>query len=149
MADYTAPALSLVHITCPEGCGGTDADFFGPEGWPTEPSRIYFGGDDGTIFRDFSVIVAAPGLPGDYNGNGNVDAADYVVWRAGGPLLNEGASNGTVDQADYNFWRAQFGSTSGGGASLVAAAIPEPNSFALLVLALVASTALFGRRGTK
>jgi len=29
---------------------------FGADGWPTEPSRIFFGGDDGTTLRDFSVI---------------------------------------------------------------------------------------------
>jgi hypothetical protein len=28
-------------------------------GWPTDPSRIYFGGDDGVIFKDFSVTVSA------------------------------------------------------------------------------------------
>ena len=28
-------------------------------------------------------------MPGDYNGNGVVDGPDYVVWRNGGPLLNE------------------------------------------------------------
>ena len=33
------------------------ASLFGPDGWPTEPSRIFFGGDDGVIFRDLSVRV--------------------------------------------------------------------------------------------
>src|SRR5690349_17241067 len=28
-----------------------------------------------------AVSLAVPALPGDYNGNGTVDAADYVVWR--------------------------------------------------------------------
>ena len=28
------------------------------EGWPGEPSRIFFGGDDSVIFKDFSVTVA-------------------------------------------------------------------------------------------
>ena len=41
------------------------------------------------------------GLPGDFNANGTVDAADYVVWRKnGGP------------PADYNQWRAHFGETT-------------------------------------
>jgi hypothetical protein len=30
---------------------------FGPTGWPGEPSRIFFGGDDGTTFRDLSVMI--------------------------------------------------------------------------------------------
>lgn len=29
----------------------------GGGGWPSEPSRIFFGGDDGVAFRDFSVTV--------------------------------------------------------------------------------------------
>ena len=28
-------------------------------------------------------------VAGDYNGNGTVDAADYVSWRNGGTLVNE------------------------------------------------------------
>jgi hypothetical protein len=31
------------------------SSLFAPDGWPTEPSRIFFGGDDGAILRDFSV----------------------------------------------------------------------------------------------
>lgn len=30
---------------------------FGPDGWPSEPSRIFFGGDDGVIFRDLSIQI--------------------------------------------------------------------------------------------
>jgi hypothetical protein len=48
---------------------------------------------------------------GDYNGNGIVDAADYVVWRNGGPLQNEvpETTPGTVTSEDYDAWRARFG----------------------------------------
>jgi hypothetical protein len=136
-ADYTAPPLSLVHINCPADCGGgTDADFFGEDGWPTEPSRIYFGGDDDAVFRDFSVMIEAPpGVPGDYNNNGTVDAADYVLWRDGGPLANEGASTGTVDPADYDFWRARFGATA--GANQASAAVPEPAAIGSLLIGAV------------
>jgi hypothetical protein len=62
--------------------------------------------------------VVEPPLPGDYNGNGTVDAADYVLWRNGGPLQNEGADPGIVTPEDYNVWRANFGRTFGSGASL-------------------------------
>jgi hypothetical protein len=68
-------------------------------------------------------------LPGDYNFNGIVDAADYSVWRdtlglttdlradGSGPIV--GVPNGIVDQADFDFWKSQFGNTlvSGAGAS--------------------------------
>ena len=45
------------------------------------------------------------GVPGDYNGNGVVDMADYVLWRNGGPLQNEINTVGTVDASDYDAWR--------------------------------------------
>jgi hypothetical protein len=82
-------------------------------------------------------------VPGDYNLNGVVDAADYVVWRsqlgANTPLVNEGASPGMVDQADYDFWKANFGKTASSGTTTnVAAAVPEPTTFMLLVMSIAA-----------
>jgi hypothetical protein len=64
------------------------------------------------------------GLDGDFNNDGNVDAADYVVWRKNG-----------LSEADYNLWRENFGETSGPGAGgSTYGAVPEPVSAALLVI---------------
>jgi hypothetical protein len=63
-----------------------------------------------------------------------VDAADYVLWRNGGPLANEVDAPGTVNQQDYVEWRARFGN-SGSGAGLGAGAVPEPTSLFLAMLA--------------
>ena len=81
--------------------------------------------DNIVIEGDGSVVV---GVPGDYNDNGAVDAADFVLWRDGGPLLNEGNNPGTVNQADYDFWRARFGATTAG---LGTSQVPEPTSVAI------------------
>jgi hypothetical protein len=62
--------------------------------------------------------VAAPALPGDYNGNHFVDAADYVVWRktmgAEVPQYSGADGNGSsiIDAADYDVWHGNFGATS-------------------------------------
>jgi autotransporter-associated beta strand protein len=77
-------------------------------------------------------LAQSAGVPGDYNGNGVVDAADYVLWRSGGPLQNEIDNPGTVDAGDYTAWRARFGNTSGSGSGLGARAVPEPTALALL-----------------
>jgi hypothetical protein len=93
----------------------------------------------GAITLD-SIVVSDGLLPGDYNQNGVVDAADYTVWRdtlgsttdlrANGD--NTGASAGKIDQADYNVWKAIFGNHSGSGASSNVG-VPEPATFWILL----------------
>jgi hypothetical protein len=82
------------------------------------------------------------GVPGDYNVNGTVDAADYALWRKGGPLQNEVDAPGTVNAADYTAWRARFGNTSGSG--LGVGSVPEPTSMMLLLV--VSAAHVFGMR---
>jgi hypothetical protein len=63
-----------------------------------------------------------PTLPGDYNRDNVVNAADYVVWRKTLNSLVEpyagadGNGNGTVDAADLAVWKQNFGATSSAGA---------------------------------
>jgi hypothetical protein len=90
-----------------------------------------------------SVAGSLPGVQGDYNGNGVVDAADYVLWRNGGTLQND-PTQGTQPE-DYDFWRARFGNRAGGGSgNSVAGAVPEPAT-AVQLLALL-GCALIGFR---
>jgi hypothetical protein len=91
------------------------------------------------LIDNFKVEVigsnAPAGVLGDYNGNGTVDAADYVLWRNGGPLLNEVDTPGTVNQQDYIEWRARFGNTQGSGSSLSTSnTVPEPTGIVLLAV---------------
>lgn len=104
---------------------------------PDQPiSRLIISKTAGAGFSTgFQVIeVSSPAPSGDYNDNGVVDAADYVLWRNGGPLQNEVDTPGTVDVADYTAWRARFGNTSGMGLGTVQ--VPEPASGALLAVCL-------------
>jgi hypothetical protein len=128
--------------------GGTDAlsFIFAATDAASMVAATYKGNAFGTRFPPRIYIQASStglaGQIGDYNNNGTVDAADYVLWRKGGPLQNEGDTPGVVNEADYAVWRANFGeSLPGSGASLETAAIPEPVSAALLVMgvALLAS----------
>jgi hypothetical protein len=83
-------------------------------------------------------------IAGDYNGDGSVDAADYIVWRKGGPLQNETVTPGTVTIEDYNEWRSHFGSSgsgSGGGAS-----VPEPLSTMLSIIGVAFFVTFQSRR---
>jgi hypothetical protein len=59
-----------------------------------------------------------PFMPGDFNLDGTVDAADYVLWRfevSQSTVVQRNADSngdGIVDDADYQIWRRNFGRTS-------------------------------------
>jgi hypothetical protein len=88
-------------------------------------------GGQAAYLRHFLIHVpmTASTLPGDFNSDGAVDAADYVVWRNTG---------GSPD--DYNDWRANFGATAGSGAALpsaqpLSATVPKPTGVVLVFFA--------------
>jgi hypothetical protein len=90
-------------------------------------------------------------LPGDYNHDDAVNAADYTVWRdtlgSTTALAADGSGNLKVDQADYNLWRANFGRSASGAGSAVTpiATVPEPATLELVLpAALAAALAFFG-----
>jgi len=76
-----------------------------------------------------SVVLAVSGgeIPGDYNGNNMVDAADYSVWRdtlaSLSDLRADGNNNGVIDQGDYEVWKSNFGSSLASNTNL---SVPEP-----------------------
>lgn len=69
-------------------------------------------------------------LPGDFNHDETVDAADYVAWRK-----DLGA---IYIPYDYEVWRAHFGQSATGAAVGESATIPEPTAFFLNGLAAIA-----------
>ncbi|HEY3391872.1 MAG TPA: endo-1,4-beta-xylanase [Lacipirellulaceae bacterium] len=74
---------------------------------------------------DMSVLVSLPfsiELPGDRNGDGAVNAADYVVWRKENISGRQG----------YNDWRTNFGRSAALGTGLVT--VPEPASVVLILM---------------
>jgi hypothetical protein len=75
-------------------------------------------------------------LAGDYNEDGIVNAADYVVWRKynnTATTLPNDSTPGLVNGADYIAWRSHFGQTAGSGAIAGgSSAVPEPESWILV-----------------
>jgi hypothetical protein len=90
--------------------------------------------------------VAAPGINGDYNANGVVDAADYVVWRDNSGTTNvlpNDPTGGTIGSNQYNTWRGNFGLTAGAGSGVgTGGAVPEPTSLAFGLCALLGISVL-------
>jgi hypothetical protein len=82
-----------------------------------------------TYYADANFVatfnLADAQIPGDFNNDLVVDAADYTVWRDGFGV--------DYDEQDYLDWKNNFGMTGGGAVG--AAAVPEPTTGILLVLA--------------
>ena len=100
------------------------------------------------LYTDGVLSLVAAGLPGDYNQDGKVDAADYTVWRdhlgSDTALANDDTPGVGAD--DYARWKTHFGEASTGSGAGGAAgegyqtvAVPEP---ALLALVLVAACSI-------
>lgn len=82
---------------------------------------------------NFEVLSNA--LLGDYNKDGTIDAADYVVWRSNPESLDNDATPESVSIEDYEYWRDHFGEMlSGEGAGNVHAAVPEPSTWLMLLV---------------
>jgi hypothetical protein len=100
-------------------------------------------GDAGAAY----LFNAPTGLSGDYNDDGQVDAADFVVWResvgqTGSDLPADGNGDGVVNEDDNALWRANFGlAAAGNPAPLQSSAVPEPATAALLLAAWLAALA--------
>lgn len=86
----------------------------------------------------FPLTSAGTANDGDFNHDGAVDAADYVVWR------KDSGSHGGAQ--GYTDWVINFGQSPGSGAVAVAnPTVPEPTTALLLTLA--AGFGICGRRG--
>jgi hypothetical protein len=137
---------------------GTAIQFsLGPEsqgeaiGWAADGQGLFttseFDGASSAPIHAYAFTAPQPILPGDYNGDERVDAADYTVWRdllgTTALLPNETATLGEVTSEDYDVWRTHFGTSAAGAGQ--ATAVPEPAAWLLLV----AASLCWARRGNR
>jgi hypothetical protein len=91
-----------------------------------------------TLGANFGIALYnawAPQLEGDFNFDGEVDAADYTVWRdtqgeTGPGLVADANGDQVVNALDYAIWQTNYGATLAGGAG----AVPEPAGWAILAV---------------
>ncbi|MCC7084017.1 MAG: hypothetical protein IT427_03295 [Pirellulales bacterium] len=96
-----------------------------------------------------AIAAGSQAVPGDFNGDGNVDGADFVAWQthfptASGASLADGDANGdeAVDGADFVIWQTNFPFPLAPGVSPV----PEPPAILLAtVMWLIAAIARYRR----
>jgi hypothetical protein len=148
VADITAPAVNTLSL-------------YGVDGWPTEPARIFFGGDDSIVLKDFQVDVS-PGpslIIGDFNSSGTITSADWAILRAN---QNSDLTGKTIPQAfflgdlnldrknnyaDFVAFKLLYEALNGAGSfARMLSGVPEPSSLVLILLAGGIAT-LVGRRG--
>jgi hypothetical protein len=93
------------------------------------------------VESNIKMLTSPPQILGDYNDDGSVDAADYIVWRktfgqTGSDLPADGDGDGEVAEPDYIVWRENY-AKSGGSTGAGPAVVPEPESTRLIVIAVV------------
>lgn len=94
-----------------------------------------------TLADDDPDLTLSLRRPGDYNGDGDVDESDYLLWSSAYGTADQAADgngDGLVDGADYTLWRDNL--TPPAQAFL----IPEPSAWSTLVA--LATLALWHRR---
>jgi cytoskeletal protein CcmA (bactofilin family) len=94
-------------------------------GSPFDPSQV--------VLTDFQ-----PAATGDFDGDGDADGSDFLIWQQGG-------SHNPLSAADLDAWKAHFGSPP---ASVAAAAVPEPGGMGMVAAALSVVTFPSRRRGS-
>jgi hypothetical protein len=107
------------------GVNGTYAGFFGAT----------YNGNGAVAFDEFHTTF------GDFSANGNVDAADYTLWRDTYGTRDRRTNHSgdyIVDESDYQIWRDNFGRSALFHAVPSAASaitLPEPATLVLMILA--------------
>jgi hypothetical protein len=125
--------------------GGTVGDALGAFFNALDAGKAYFD-IHSSAYPDGEIRGFLSYVKGDYNDNGVVDAADYVLWQktlgtTGEGLKADSNNDNEIDGDDYTAWRQNVGHTGlstppGSGGAAISANIPEPRtiSFAALVL---------------
>lgn len=88
-----------------------------------------------------TVTGRAPPVTGDFDGDGDVDGADFLAWQQNygkspnaDPEDGDANGDGDVDDLDFADWKLGFGSST---ANPAVGAVPEPATAALALMALV------------
>jgi hypothetical protein len=116
-----------------------------------------YGGPSGFLIQGAVEYEVIPPMDGDYNEDGQINAADYTVYRnhrsgivalCGADLdcanMPNDSTPGSVTLADYTFWKGAYG--TGSGASVGGGDVPEPATLVSFVFGLLVAGVSASRR---
>ncbi|MDC0935312.1 VCBS repeat-containing protein [Pirellulales bacterium] len=106
----------------------------------TDGSFLQHGYADGSLIDVQSLAELTAVASGDYNMDGVVDGADFVVWqRSLGQQITDGTGadgdgDGIVGPGDLQVWQSRYGETTGAlvGGQSSGQPVPEPSAAMLL-----------------
>jgi hypothetical protein len=104
---------------------------------------------NGTLASGTVEYITGGNLPGDFDGDGDVDGADLTTLRANfgsktaTSMTGDADGDADADGNDFLIWQRN---KTAPVATAAGAAVPEPSGLALAVLGLMASAGLWGRR---
>jgi hypothetical protein len=122
--------------------GGTDG-MFADLDLPDLVEGLDWALTTGGVSTFLTVVEAAPpGLAGDFNNDGIVDAVDYTVWRnnfgdADETNISFNGDGDDVGLTDYDVWKDHYGDTLEPGAGGLAG-VPEPGACLMMLAGIVA-----------
>jgi hypothetical protein len=140
--DYDPVTRIVNELPVPDGISSDSWDYF-----VMQTSGASTSDDYDWIIDNFTVEVIGSNAPGeenaDFDGDGDVDGADFLTWQrnvgATGqpPSAGDADGDGNITAADLDIWKTQFGPAAAAATS----AIPEPSAGLLAAAALLATLA--------
>jgi hypothetical protein len=126
---------------------GEDGPATSPDGVPNSDYGDLMGFTRVSIFNDW-IDEHVGALGGDYNLDGTIDAADYIVWRkfagqTGAGLAVDGNGDQAVTDQDLNIWWRRFAELAANATSPNSTPplqpVPEPAVYLPIMLAFGAA----------
>lgn len=81
-----------------------------------------------TLEIDYAIL--ADTLPGDFDGDGDVDGRDFLVWQRGGSPV-------PLSTDDLNAWQTNYGIGEPSPPPASTLVIPEPTSLAIVIVGII------------
>jgi hypothetical protein len=112
--------------------------------WPYRSDMRFYAMEDVSLTSpQMQLTLRMMAIPGDFDGDGDVDAFDLLIWQNGygtGTTFWEGDAelDGDVDAFDLLIWQNNYGAGP--------AAVPEPSAILLLATGALAVALLVRRR---